>query len=194
MLSRLLHHTYIVLWGAADAAGLALYALPLVRPHRLHHVVSELQTCGVTCGGTTRRSKRNEEEAKEWIARGWTKQMQSCFSYVTGRRRLFTRRSWTGADSRRRRTDTSKHIYIIHQKLIYIICSCSWCKCSNNVSPVLIKMNGFSTVFPPCSDFEIRLLVYAVERKSLCLSDSIKCFALEINKMQIKTKWFLPSG
>lgn len=41
---------YIVLRGAADAAGLALYALPLVRAHRLHHVGGELQTRGVTCG------------------------------------------------------------------------------------------------------------------------------------------------
>lgn len=41
--------TYVVLWGAADAAWLALDALPLVRPHRLHHVVGELQTRGVTC-------------------------------------------------------------------------------------------------------------------------------------------------
>lgn len=41
---------YIVLRGAADAAGLALYALPLVRAHGLHHVGGELQTRGVTCG------------------------------------------------------------------------------------------------------------------------------------------------
>lgn len=45
--------SYIVLRGAAYAAGLALYALPLVRPHRLHHVVGELQTRGVACGGRT---------------------------------------------------------------------------------------------------------------------------------------------
>lgn len=42
-------HTYVVLRGATDAARLALYTLPLVRPHRLHHVVGELQARGVTC-------------------------------------------------------------------------------------------------------------------------------------------------
>lgn len=45
--------SYVVLRGAAYAARLALYALPLVRLHRLHHVVGELQTRGVTCAGAT---------------------------------------------------------------------------------------------------------------------------------------------
>lgn len=34
----------VVLGGAAEGAGLALNALPLVRPNGLHHVLSELQT------------------------------------------------------------------------------------------------------------------------------------------------------
>lgn len=50
--------TYVVLRGAADAARLALDALPLVRPHRLHHVVGELQTRGVTCRGDEMRQHR----------------------------------------------------------------------------------------------------------------------------------------
>lgn len=53
-------HTYVVLRGAADAAWLALYALPLIRPHCLHHVVSELQTRRVTCRGA-----RQSEEGAE---------------------------------------------------------------------------------------------------------------------------------
>lgn len=63
---------YIVLRGAAEAARLALDALPLVRPHRLHHVVSELQTRGVTCGGTARRKVKKGEK--------FTMQSQLCFT------------------------------------------------------------------------------------------------------------------
>lgn len=96
--------------------------------------------------GTDEKRRGKWWRQMEWIARGWTKQMQSCFSYVTGERRLFTRRPWIGADSRRRRTDTSKHIYIIHQKPICIICF-------SNVSPVLIKMNKLLTVFPSVRRF-----------------------------------------
>ena len=38
----------VILAGSAKAAGLTLYALPGVLPHRDHHVPGELETCGVT--------------------------------------------------------------------------------------------------------------------------------------------------
>lgn len=79
----LLQYTYIVLWRATDAARLALYALPLVRPHSLHHVVSELQTCGVTCVGTARRGEKSEGRKEgvmeRIVAEKFTKQSQWCF-------------------------------------------------------------------------------------------------------------------
>lgn len=48
------NNTYVILRGSAYAAGLALDALPLVCLYRLHHVLGELQTCGVTCGARER--------------------------------------------------------------------------------------------------------------------------------------------
>lgn len=48
MLDGTVNPSYVVLRGAAYAARLALDALPLVRLHRLHHVVGELQTRGMT--------------------------------------------------------------------------------------------------------------------------------------------------
>lgn len=68
-------HTYVVLRGAADAAWLALYALPLIRPHCLHHVVSELQTRGVTCGGTT-QSEEGVEGGMDGGREGCTNQIR----------------------------------------------------------------------------------------------------------------------
>lgn len=76
--------TYIVLRGATDAARLALYALPLVRPHCLHHVVSELQTRGVTCGGTMRRKvKKGRRWGQSGFSRGVYKAKSAVISRVT---------------------------------------------------------------------------------------------------------------
>ena len=47
---------HVVLGGATQGAGLALDALPLVRPHRLHHVLGELQTRRVACRGQSQVS------------------------------------------------------------------------------------------------------------------------------------------
>lgn len=106
-------YTYIVLRGATDAAWLALYALPLVRPHCLHHVVSELQTRGVTCGGTRRRNWRSG------VSRGVSKGKSAVFSRVTAQGRVAKALNW-----QQTKADVSKQIYKIHKKLIYIMCSC----------------------------------------------------------------------
>lgn len=89
---------------------------------------------------------RREETRKVMKTDGMDSQRMNKTNAVVFERHLFTRRPWIGADSRRRRTDTSKHIYIIHQKPICIICF-------SNVSPVLIKMNKLLTVFPSVRRF-----------------------------------------
>ena len=71
--------TYIVLWGSTEAARLALDALPLVRPHRLHHVVGELQARRVTYKGMEGRGGGDEHEVMREGMKVFTKQSQWCF-------------------------------------------------------------------------------------------------------------------
>lgn len=70
---------YVVLRGATEAAGLALDALPLVRPDGLHHVLSELQTCWVTCGGRG-REKAEEEDGDRKKTRGFKTSLNAHFT------------------------------------------------------------------------------------------------------------------
>lgn len=48
---------YIILWGAANIAALALYALPAVRLHCSHHHWCKLQACRVACRKENTREK-----------------------------------------------------------------------------------------------------------------------------------------